>query len=605
MRYVYVHKKMWSALFLSAALFLVGGCGGSDGVPSETQLVGSKPAPAPNRRSIKADAGPDQVVVEGNTVTLDGSGSLDTGGKIAAYEWKEGDTILGTEVRFSKSDFTLGTHTITLTITAFDRVKATDEIRVTVNPANESNQPPVADAGPDRVVVEGDTVTLDGSGSSDADGNIVSYEWKEGDTILGTDERLQKSDFTLGTHTIILTVADNDGATNIDSVEITVRSSCWVALSDPALDINQSVAAELPTMVIDRSTDRLFVAWSEGDDWADANYYVKTYDPVGGNWRRLGERLNSRKGATGKNVRMKLDPRDNRPYVFFFEDNGVYDRGHIVKKWNGTTWDQIYSDTMWDDGASNMDVNQSSGYPTIVYQSGGNVFSFRTYDGTDWNENFEKIDQHNSVYRPRLLLNGAKPYMIYDYSYNYSHSVVREYNGTDWVYLGSLESNTSERQATCVAPIIDRNGDLIVAYVEKGDPRHGSIPPNLYVKRYDGTAWSIIGDKINGSTTVDVYWSLGSGPGDNPCVDLAEDRVTGDLYVAWSHKVDGKRTIHTSIFDGSDWNEAAKPIEEDHSVRGPSMVIDSAGRMNVAFMYDSTPNRTDTDDIRVYRCEKP
>ena len=194
--------------------------------------------------------------------------------------------------------------------------------------------------------------------------------------------------------------------------------------------------------------------------------------------------------------------------------------------------------------------------------------------------------------------------MIYTYTTSYGHSAVRDYNGTDWVYIGALESNTSERQAVCASPIIDKNGNLVVAYVEKGDPRHGSIKPNVYVKRYDGTAWSVIGDKINDNTTVSVYWSLQTGGGDNSCVDLAEDSVSGDLYVVWSHKSNNKTMIYTSKYDGNSWSEAAKPIEEDRSVTGPSMVIDSNGRMNVSTMYDSTPGSTDGDDIKVYRCKQ-
>ena len=39
------------------------------------------------------------------------------------------------------------------------------------------NLAPVADAGPDQTPFVGDTVTLDGSGSSDVDGDLLSYSW--------------------------------------------------------------------------------------------------------------------------------------------------------------------------------------------------------------------------------------------------------------------------------------------------------------------------------------------------------------------------------------------------------------------------------------------
>jgi hypothetical protein len=41
----------------------------------------------------------------------------------------------------------------------------------------QGNQPPMANSGPDQRVSEGDLVTLNGSGSFDQDGGIVSYTW--------------------------------------------------------------------------------------------------------------------------------------------------------------------------------------------------------------------------------------------------------------------------------------------------------------------------------------------------------------------------------------------------------------------------------------------
>ena len=42
-----------------------------------------------------------------------------------------------------------------------------------------TNLVPVADAGVDQVATEGDTVQLDATGSTDADGSIVGYYWHQ------------------------------------------------------------------------------------------------------------------------------------------------------------------------------------------------------------------------------------------------------------------------------------------------------------------------------------------------------------------------------------------------------------------------------------------
>ena len=57
-----------------------------------------------------------------------------------------------------------------------DGLGGTDTITVDVNIA-AVNDPPVANAGPDQAVRVRDTVTLDGTASSDVDGNAMTYRW--------------------------------------------------------------------------------------------------------------------------------------------------------------------------------------------------------------------------------------------------------------------------------------------------------------------------------------------------------------------------------------------------------------------------------------------
>ncbi len=184
--------------------------------------------PQPNQDPI-ANAGPDQTVVDGDgnnfeTITLDGSGSTDLDGTLVSYDWTEGATSLGSGAILAAS-FGVGSHTVTLTVTDNDGATDTDDVIITINP--QPAQPPTADAGPDQTVVDSDgnnfeTVTLDGSGSSDGDGSIISYDWAEGATSLGSGETLATS-FGVGAHTVTLTVTDNDGATDTDDVIITVN----------------------------------------------------------------------------------------------------------------------------------------------------------------------------------------------------------------------------------------------------------------------------------------------------------------------------------------------------------------------------------------------
>lgn len=89
------------------------------------------------------------------------------------------------------------------------------------------NEDPVADAGPDQTVAcggtNGTTVTLDGAGSSDPDGDSLIYTWTwNGGSASGVNPTVV---LPLGATTVTLTVDDNNGATAEDTMVVTVFDS--------------------------------------------------------------------------------------------------------------------------------------------------------------------------------------------------------------------------------------------------------------------------------------------------------------------------------------------------------------------------------------------
>jgi len=66
------------------------------------------------------------------------------------------------------------------------------------------------------------TCDFDGSGSSDNDGTIVSYDWDFGDGNTGSGEIINHTYDAEGTYTVTLTVTDDDGATDSDSQNVSV-----------------------------------------------------------------------------------------------------------------------------------------------------------------------------------------------------------------------------------------------------------------------------------------------------------------------------------------------------------------------------------------------
>lgn len=96
----------------------------------------------------------------------------------------------------------------------------------------KGNRPPVAVITPgSEQVKEGAAVTFSAEDSSDSDGRIVSYLWNTGDTTPSISETFDRE----GTHTITLTVTDNEGATGTNSITITVVDETGFAGNFPAL----------------------------------------------------------------------------------------------------------------------------------------------------------------------------------------------------------------------------------------------------------------------------------------------------------------------------------------------------------------------------------
>jgi hypothetical protein len=140
-------------------------------------------------RPPNADAGVDQDVGEGELVTLNGSNSFDPDGDNVSYQW---DQVAGPPVTLLpdsteenpsfQAPFVESTglsYTFELTVTDANGLQATDTTIVNVTsilPA--ANQPPEADAGDDQTVDEDETVTINGSNSSDPEGNLF-YRWRQ------------------------------------------------------------------------------------------------------------------------------------------------------------------------------------------------------------------------------------------------------------------------------------------------------------------------------------------------------------------------------------------------------------------------------------------
>lgn len=131
-----------------------------------------------------ADAGADQTVGEGATVTLHGENSYDPDGESVTYAWLQttGPPVALSGAGTAQATFTaplVGAAGVTLTfaLRASDGIdSATDTVSVVVENVNHA---PTADAGADQTKAEGSEVMLDGNASRDPDGDPLTYLWTQ------------------------------------------------------------------------------------------------------------------------------------------------------------------------------------------------------------------------------------------------------------------------------------------------------------------------------------------------------------------------------------------------------------------------------------------
>jgi len=179
-----------------------------------------------------AVAGADQTVQStgngGTLVQLDGSKSSDPDGDALSFVWKdEANNVVGTTAAVQLM-LSMGTHTFTLTVTDPGGLSSASSTLITVQAVNH---PPAADAGADQTLeCAGQGVLLNGSKSSDPDGDTLSFVWRnESNSVVGTTAMVQ---LTLGSgaHTFVLTVTDPGGLSATATTHVTVRSTASPSL---------------------------------------------------------------------------------------------------------------------------------------------------------------------------------------------------------------------------------------------------------------------------------------------------------------------------------------------------------------------------------------
>lgn len=189
---------------------------------------------------VLAHAGHDQTVSIGSSVTLDGSRSSHLDGKPLQFDWTllsvpQGSNAVLSDPGALRPGFTVdvpGTYIFQLIVRDDMASSEPDTVRIsTINSA------PVARAGADKTVSAGDTATLDGSRSSDFDGDSLTFAWSlvsfpHGSSTAFAEPTTFNPSLQIdvpGTYVAELQVSDGNAVSEVDTVTFTTTNSAPVA----------------------------------------------------------------------------------------------------------------------------------------------------------------------------------------------------------------------------------------------------------------------------------------------------------------------------------------------------------------------------------------
>jgi len=220
-----------------------------------------------------ANAGAPQLVAVGTTVRLDGSRSTNAAGTPLTYLWSFVSLPDASTASFSDSTAVNPTFAADQAGAYIVQLAVSDGVSVSTSQVVISTQatPPVPNAGPNQVVAASAVVHLNGSASSDADGDPLNLQWSlvslpAGSQASISDPAAVAPTFVAdlaGDYVAQLTVSDTHGNSSSASVTISTQEVPPLANAGLAQLVASGATVQLDgSASSDACSDPLSYSWS-------------------------------------------------------------------------------------------------------------------------------------------------------------------------------------------------------------------------------------------------------------------------------------------------------------------------------------------------------
>jgi hypothetical protein len=289
-----------------------------------------------------------------------------------------------------------------------------------------------------------------------------------------------------------------------------------------------------------------YVAWYDYSG-GPTSIYVRRWN--GSSWAEVGSGSASGRGISGSsyaadNPTIAIAP-NGTPYVAWAW-NGPSERTEIhVKRWNGSKWVEVGSGSASSGGISNSYCawNPSiavspDNRPCVVWENESCIEEYsqiyiRRWNGSSWEEvgsgsasgtGISNTDYHSLDSVVEIAPNGT-PFVVWKDS---GGIYVLQWNGTAWVEAGAGSASSGGiGDGMYPAAAVSANNELYVTY-SRNIP---SAFTEVYAKQWDGSTWREVG---TGSASGNGI----SATGDYSYYPQVAVAPTGRVYVAWEELAD-------------------------------------------------------------------
>ena len=201
------------------------------------------------------------TIIEGTEITISAIAS-DSGNDELTYTWTiDGQTTNTQQPTISQTFVDNGIYNATLTVT--DPYGGSDSQTFDIIVDNAA---PTVDAGEDRTVNEGETVTLSGTYSDLGVNDTHTAQWEFDDGTIIEEPTAQRTYSEPGSYTATFTVTDNDGASTSQTINITVNNTAPTINSLTGdTNIDEGDTATFNASATDSGNGELTYTWDFGD----------------------------------------------------------------------------------------------------------------------------------------------------------------------------------------------------------------------------------------------------------------------------------------------------------------------------------------------------